>query len=130
MRTRVIPTAQDPSEEKHMAVLTVGPSSTYPTIAGAMLVASDNDTIALQSGYGGEHATVTHTGMTISGDSSSTGIVLALGTALRPSPLRAQRLSTFWTLRTVTALSVTPAITSSRLRTAPTRSLVGWASTD
>ena len=65
-----------------MAILTVGPTATYPTIAAAMAVAAVADTIDLQSGYGNETATVTQVGMTVTGDSTSTGILLNLGTGI------------------------------------------------
>ena len=47
-----------------------------------MSAAVAGDTILLDHGYHGEHATVTHNGMTISGDASSTGIVLHLATGI------------------------------------------------
>ena len=65
-----------------MAIFTVGPNSTYPTIADAVLAAGPSDTIQLESGYGNETATVTHTGMIISGDATSTGIVIDLATGV------------------------------------------------
>ncbi len=65
-----------------MAIITVGASGTFPTIAAAMLAAGPGDTIQLQSGYSNESATVTHSGMTIFGDITSTGITLQLGTGI------------------------------------------------
>jgi Ca2+-binding RTX toxin-like protein len=65
-----------------MAILTVGPASTFPTIAAAMAAAAASDTIQLESGYSNETATVTHPGMTISGDATSTGIILQLSTGI------------------------------------------------
>ena len=65
-----------------MAILTVGPNSSFPTIAAAMLAASASDTILLETGYSNETATVTHNGMTVSGDATSTGIVLQLATGI------------------------------------------------
>ena len=62
-----------------MAFLTVGPNSTYPTIAAAMQAGGPGDTIQLQSGYGNETAAVTHNGVTIFGDATSIGITLQLG---------------------------------------------------
>ena len=62
-----------------MAILTVGPTSTYPTIAAAMAVAAAGDTVVLEAGYSNETAIVTQTGMTVTGDATSTGIVLQLG---------------------------------------------------
>ncbi len=64
-----------------MSILTVGPTSTFPTIAAAMVAANPADTILLQAGYSNETATVTHNGMTISGDATSTGIVLQLASS-------------------------------------------------
>lgn len=61
-----------------MPILTVGPNSSFPTIAAAMLAANAGDTISLEAGYSNETATVTHNGMTVSGESTSTGIVLQL----------------------------------------------------
>lgn len=65
-----------------MAILTVGATSSYPTIAAAMLAAAPGDTIQLESGYGNETATVTHEGITIFGDASSTGIVIQIGSGV------------------------------------------------
>jgi Ca2+-binding RTX toxin-like protein len=65
-----------------MAFLTVGPNSSFPTIAAAMAAAAASDTIQLESGYGNETATVTHSGMTVSGEATSTGIILQLGTGI------------------------------------------------
>ena len=65
-----------------MATLHVGPTRLFHTIAAAMSAAAAGDTILLDHGYHGEHATVTHDGMTISGDASSTGIVLHLATGI------------------------------------------------
>src|SRR6186997_2731419 len=65
-----------------MAILTVGPTSTFPTIAAAMVAANAADTILLEAGYSNETATVTHNGMIVSGQASSTGIVLHLGTGI------------------------------------------------
>lgn len=62
-----------------MAILTVGPTSTYPTIAAAMAAGTAGDTIVLEAGYSNETATVTHDGMFVTGDATSTGIVLSLG---------------------------------------------------
>ena len=47
-----------------------------------MLAAGVSDTIQLQSGYSNETATVTHVGMTVTGEANSTGIVLNLGTGV------------------------------------------------
>jgi Ca2+-binding RTX toxin-like protein len=65
-----------------MTILTVGPTSTFPTIAAAMAAANAADTILLEAGYSNETATVTHSGMTVSGQASSTGISLHLGTGI------------------------------------------------
>lgn len=61
-----------------MAIRTVGPTSTYPTIAAAMAASGPGDIIQLEPGYSNETATVTHSGMTITGEASSTGITLNL----------------------------------------------------
>ena len=65
-----------------MAIFTVGPNSSFTSIADAMLAAGPADTILLEPGYGNETATVTHNGMTISGNETSTGIVLQLATGI------------------------------------------------
>ena len=65
-----------------MTTLTVGPTSSFPTIAAAMLAAGPADTILLETGYSNESTTVTHNGMTVSGGLASTGIVLQLGTGI------------------------------------------------
>src|SRR5687768_1855805 len=65
-----------------MAILTVGATSSYPTIAAAMLAAAPADTIQLESGYANETATVTHEGITIFGDATSTGIVISIGAGI------------------------------------------------
>lgn len=65
-----------------MSVLTVGPNSTFPTIAAAMLSAGPNDTISLEPGYSNETATVTRGGLTIDGGATSTGIVLHLASGI------------------------------------------------
>jgi Ca2+-binding RTX toxin-like protein len=62
-----------------MAIFTVGPNSTFPSIAAAMAAAGPGDTIQLEAGYSNETATVTHSGMTITGGADSLGIVLQLG---------------------------------------------------
>jgi Ca2+-binding RTX toxin-like protein len=65
-----------------MPIFTVGPNSDFPTIEDAMNAAGMGDTISLEPGYSNETAVVTHTGMTIDGDSTSTGIVLQLSTGV------------------------------------------------
>jgi Ca2+-binding RTX toxin-like protein len=65
-----------------MAIRTVGPTSTYASIAAAMLVSGPGDTIVLQSGYSGEGATVTHSGITITGDATSVEITLQLAVGI------------------------------------------------
>jgi Ca2+-binding RTX toxin-like protein len=47
-----------------------------------MLAAGPNDTIQLEAGYSNETATVTHGGMIITGQASSTGILLQLATGV------------------------------------------------
>ena len=65
-----------------MAIFTVGPNSTFPSIAAAMAAAGPGDTIQLEAGYSNETATVTHSGMIITGEASSLGIVLQLGSGI------------------------------------------------
>ena len=65
-----------------MAIRSVGPTSTHPTIAAALLAAIAGDTIQLEAGYSNETATITQAGVIISGDAGSTGIVLQLGTGI------------------------------------------------
>ena len=61
-----------------MPILTVGPTSMFPTIAVAMASAGPGDTIQLEDGYSNETATVTHNGITVFGTASSLGIQLNL----------------------------------------------------
>jgi len=63
-----------------MPTLTVGPTSTYASIAIAMTHAVAGDTISLQAGYSNETATVTKNNITVTGGASSTGIVIQIGT--------------------------------------------------
>lgn len=65
-----------------MPILTVGPNSAFTSIARAMRAAGPTDTIQLEPGYSNEIAWIRHNGMTIDGGSSSTGIVLRLGTGI------------------------------------------------
>jgi hypothetical protein len=65
-----------------MTTFLVGPTAPFHTISAAMLAAGVTDTIQLQSGYSNETATVTHVGMTVTGEANSTGIVLNLGTGV------------------------------------------------
>jgi hypothetical protein len=65
--------------ETIMTTLYVGPGETYNTIAEAMPFANTADTIELVKGYQNEATTVTQSGITVTGDSMSTGIVLTLG---------------------------------------------------
>lgn len=65
-----------------MAILTVGPNSSFPTVASAMLSAAPGDTISLESGYSNETATVTVNNLIVTGDATSLGIVLNLGTGI------------------------------------------------
>jgi Ca2+-binding RTX toxin-like protein len=62
-----------------MAIRTVGPTSTFPTIKAAMAASGPNDEIVLEAGYSNEAAWVAHNGMTITGDATSTGIQLFMG---------------------------------------------------
>jgi len=73
-----------------MAIFTVGPNSTFPSIAAAMAAAGPGDTIQLEAGYSNETATVTHSGMIITGEASSTGIVLQLGSGIATVTLAGQ----------------------------------------
>jgi Ca2+-binding RTX toxin-like protein len=61
-----------------MAIRTVGPNGTYASIAAAMADSGPGDTIQLEPGYSNETATVLYSGMIITGEASSTGIVLNL----------------------------------------------------
>ncbi len=61
-----------------MAILTVGPTSTYLTIDAAMAAAAPGDTIVLEAGYSNETAIVTVDGITIEGAELSLGIQLQL----------------------------------------------------
>src|SRR4051794_18901940 len=61
-----------------MATLTVGPNSTYPTIAAAMAAASLGDTMQLESGYSNETALVNVDNLFVTGTATSTGILLHL----------------------------------------------------
>ena len=65
-----------------MTTFAVGPTAPFHTIAAAMLAAGASDSIVLQSGYSNETATVTHVGMTLTGEANSTGILLNLGTGV------------------------------------------------
>ena len=56
------------TKDNMMAIFTVGPNSTYPTIAAAMATAGPGDTIQLEAGYSSETAVVTHSGMIITGE--------------------------------------------------------------
>lgn len=73
---------QSASKEIFMATFRVGPSSTYQTIAAAMVDAGPADTILLEDGYSNETADVLFTGMTISGDADSLGISLNLSSGV------------------------------------------------
>ena len=65
-----------------MAILSVGPASTYPSIAVAMVNAVSGDTVALESGYSNETATIAQSGIIVDGDAASTGIILQLGSGI------------------------------------------------
>ena len=62
-----------------MAILTVGPHSTYHTIAAALAAAHSGDEISLESGYSSEHAIVGVNNLSFTATASSTGIDLQLG---------------------------------------------------
>jgi Ca2+-binding RTX toxin-like protein len=71
------------AKENDMAIFTVGPNSTFPTIADAMAAAGPGDIILLEEGYSNETATILYSGMTIDGGGpDSLGIVLELGTGV------------------------------------------------
>ncbi|HEX9947593.1 MAG TPA: calcium-binding protein, partial [Allosphingosinicella sp.] len=61
-----------------MAIRTVGPNGAYASIAAAMADSGPGDTIQLEAGYSNETATILYSGMIITGEASSTGIVLDL----------------------------------------------------
>jgi Ca2+-binding RTX toxin-like protein len=65
-----------------MTTLTVGPSSTYPTIAAALAAAVPGDTIALATGYSDETAIVTVDGITFTGGANSLNINLELASGI------------------------------------------------
>jgi Ca2+-binding RTX toxin-like protein len=65
-----------------MTILTVGPTSTFPTIAAAMAAASTGDIVALETGYGNENATVTVDGLSFDGGPSSTDVDLQLASGI------------------------------------------------
>ena len=65
-----------------MPTFNVGPTSPFATIGAAMAAAGNGDTIQLEAGYSGEAAVVTHNGMIISGDATSTGIKLTLASGI------------------------------------------------
>jgi hypothetical protein len=65
-----------------MAILNVGPTKPFASIAAAMLSAGPGDTIILEAGYSNETATIAFSGMTINGDVSSSEIVLQLATGI------------------------------------------------
>src|SRR4051812_35074487 len=65
-----------------MAIRTVGPNSTYPTIAAAIAASSSGDTISLQAGYGNETASVTVNNLIVTGASSSTNVLLQLSSGV------------------------------------------------
>ena len=70
------------SRKQSVAILTVGPNSTFPTIAAAMAAAGTGDIITLEAGYGNENATVTVNGLSFDGLPSSTNINLQLTTGI------------------------------------------------
>jgi Ca2+-binding RTX toxin-like protein len=65
-----------------MAVLKVGASETYHTIADAMAHAHAGDTISLDAGYSNETTTVSVNNISITGAASSTGIDLTLAAGI------------------------------------------------
>lgn len=65
-----------------MPILTVGPTSTYSTIAAAMAAATAGDEISLQSGYSSESVTDSVQNMFVTGRASSSNIDLTLGAGI------------------------------------------------
>src|SRR6185369_6848942 len=65
-----------------MSILTVGPHSTYATIAAALAVAHASDTLSLEAGYRNETVTVGVNDLSVTGAGSSTGIHLTLGAGI------------------------------------------------
>jgi Ca2+-binding RTX toxin-like protein len=65
-----------------MTILTVGPHSTYATIAAALKVAHASDTISLEAGYRNESVSVNVNDLSVTGAGSSTGIHLTLGAGI------------------------------------------------
>jgi Ca2+-binding RTX toxin-like protein len=65
-----------------MAILTVGPHSTYSSISAALVHAHASDTLSLEAGYRNESVTVRVNDLSVTGASSSTGIHLTLGAGI------------------------------------------------
>jgi Ca2+-binding RTX toxin-like protein len=65
-----------------MTIRTVGPTSTFPTIAAAVAAAAAGDTIRLEAGYSNERAVLTVQDLTVSGTASSLNIDLVLGVGI------------------------------------------------
>src|SRR5688500_14723403 len=65
-----------------MTIRTVGPTSTYPTIAAAVGAASAGDIIRLEAGYSNERAVLTVQDLTVTGGVASVNIELVLGTGI------------------------------------------------
>jgi hypothetical protein len=57
-----------------MTIRTVGPTSTYPTIAAAVGAAAAGDIIQLEAGYSNERAVLTVQDLTVTGGASSLNI--------------------------------------------------------
>lgn len=65
-----------------MTIRTVGPSSTYPTIAAAVAASAASDVILLAPGYSNERAVLTVQDLTVQGGASSLNIDLELGVGI------------------------------------------------
>jgi Ca2+-binding RTX toxin-like protein len=72
----------DQPRENIMTIRTVGPTSTFPTIAAAVGAADAGDTILLEAGYSNERAVLTVQDLTVTGDASSRNIQLVLAAGM------------------------------------------------
>jgi serralysin len=65
-----------------MTIRTVGPNSTYPTIAAAVAASAAGDIISLEAGYSYERAVLTVQDLTVMGGLTSRNIELVLGVGI------------------------------------------------
>jgi Ca2+-binding RTX toxin-like protein len=65
-----------------MTIRTVGPTSTFPTIAAAVAAADAGDTILLEDGYSNERAVLTVQDLIVQGGAASRNIDLELGVGI------------------------------------------------